>query len=323
MAAQACVGVGREKAAATIYELLTPYAERFVVDGIACAVLGSVSRFLGGLAAVIGRHDEADSHFSHALAEHRRTGAPLLVAHTLRQWGTAVLARGGQRGAKAEEMLRSALAIYTELSLEHWASLTERVLATPPPASRPTVFRREGEYWHLVFAGSSVRVRDVKGLGDIARLLALPGREFHVLDLVVGTAPGARPDKWDGPWTPEGDTGTLIDAEARARYRRRLTELEEEVADAEAAADPARAGRAREEYDALVAALTAAYGLGGRARRMGDPAERARSAVTQRIRAALERIDTHHPALGRHLRNSIRTGTFCSYRPEGPVAWEL
>jgi hypothetical protein len=31
----------------------------------------------------------------------------------------------------------------------------------------------------------------------------------------------------------------------------------------------------------------------------------------------------HHPALGRHLAESIRTGTFCSYRPVGEVPrWE-
>lgn len=27
--------------------------------------------------------------------------------------------------------------------------------------------------------------------------------------------------------------------------------------------------------------------------------------------------------LGRHLRHSIRTGTFCSYEPEVPVTWEV
>jgi hypothetical protein len=55
----------------------------------------------------------------------------------------------------------------------------------------------------------------------------------------------------------------------------------------------------------------------------GDPTERARKAVTERIRTALERIGSAHPALGRHLENSIRTGIFCSYRPEAPVDWKL
>jgi hypothetical protein len=43
--------------------------------------------------------------------------------------------------------------------------------------------------------------------------------------------------------------------------------------------------------------------------------------VTWRIRSALTKIEDAHPALGRHLRNSVRTGTFCSYRPERMVDW--
>jgi hypothetical protein len=45
--------------------------------------------------------------------------------------------------------------------------------------------------------------------------------------------------------------------------------------------------------------------------------------VSNRIRDTVVRIGAVHPALGRHLRASIRTGTFCSYRPERPVAWEV
>ena len=74
---------------------------------------------------------------------------------------------------------------------------------------------------------------------------------------------------------------------------------------------------------ALVDELTAAYGLGGRARRTGDRAERARTTVTSRVRDALARIERVHPDLGRHLRASVRTGVFCSYQPERRVAWDV
>ena len=69
--------------------------------------------------------------------------------------------------------------------------------------------------------------------------------------------------------------------------------------------------------------LSAAYGLGGRPRRAGDPAERARTAVTARIRAAIAGIEALHPELGRHLRLSVRTGTLCVYEPDRPVPWTL
>ncbi len=84
-----------------------------------------------------------------------------------------------------------------------------------------------------------------------------------------------------------------------------------------------RAERARDELETVTAALASAFGLGGRARRAGDPAERARSAVTWRIRSAVSKVEAAHPALGAHLRSSVRTGTFCSYRPERPVEWLL
>ena len=51
--------------------------------------------------------------------------------------------------------------------------------------------------------------------------------------------------------------------------------------------------------------------------------ERARKAVTARIRNAVDRIGARHPELGAHLRRSIDTGTFCVYRPEHPVDWEM
>ena len=83
------------------------------------------------------------------------------------------------------------------------------------------------------------------------------------------------------------------------------------------------ADRAREEREALVAQLSAAYGLGGRPRRAGDPAERARSTVTWRIRDAIGRIEREHEELGRHLRAAVRTGTYCRYAPEVVPDWRL
>ena len=62
-------------------------------------------------------------------------------------------------------------------------------------------------------------------------------------------------------------------------------------------------------------------GLGGRARFAGDPAERARKAVTMRIRAAISTIAAQDDTLARHLRNTIRTGRLCSYQPEEAVSW--
>ncbi|WP_219415833.1 hypothetical protein [Pseudonocardia nigra] len=143
---------------------------------------------------------------------------------------------------------------------------------------------------------------------DLAHLLARPGQEIAALDLA-----GVR----------GADLGEVSDARARSAYRARLAELDTELAEADTGGDVERSARAAAERDAPVAHLTAAYGLGGRARRAGDPGERARSAVTARIRDALRRIERAHPELGHHLDRSVRTGSFCAYQPEDPVSWQL
>jgi hypothetical protein len=119
----------------------------------------------------------------------------------------------------------------------------------------------------------------------------------------------------------QGDLGPVIDAQARAAYQGRLTELADDLADAEHNNDEGRIAVVTAERDALIAQLTQAYGLGGRPRRAGSPVERARTTVTARIRDGIRRIEAVHPELGRHLRHSIRTGTLCSYEPESPVDW--
>ena len=56
---------------------------------------------------------------------------------------------------------------------------------------------------------------------------------------------------------------------------------------------------------------------------MLDPAERARKAVTGRIRDTVSNIETVHPPLGRHLRRALRTGSFCVYDPPEAITWRL
>jgi hypothetical protein len=45
-------------------------------------------------------------------------------------------------------------------------------------------------------------------------------------------------------------------------------------------------------------------------------AERARSAVTKTIKAAIRRLGTHDAALGFHLGATIKTGVLCVYTPD-------
>jgi hypothetical protein len=197
--------------------------------------------------------------------------------------------------------------------LARLAAYQDRPSATLPGRS---AFVRTGTVWQVEFRGRSVTVVDSKGMRDLAVLLGRPGHEIHVLDLVEGSG---------GPSRAEAgtDTGPMIDAAARSAYRRRLVDLEEEIDEASRDHDQGRIEKLGAEKDFLTAELSAALGLGGRVRITGDRTERARKAVAMRIGTALKAIEPVHPELAQHLRNSVSTGRFCSYRPDQELSWQL
>ncbi len=182
------------------------------------------------------------------------------------------------------------------------------------PRLRPwpiaNMFRREGTTWTLCFDQQVVQMPELKGFRDIAHLLGRPDEEVHCLTLSGRDEPGA------------GSGREVLDERARRHYQDRIRELRAEISEAEDANDPGRRERAAEELSTLIDTLHQSTGLGGRARKLGDPAERARTAVTWRIRSAVKKLSLAHPALGRHLERSLQTGVFCRYRPEHPTDWE-
>jgi non-specific serine/threonine protein kinase len=191
----------------------------------------------------------------------------------------------------------------------------------PAQASRVerVVLRRDGALWEVGPAGATFRLPERKGIRALAHLVAHPSVEVHALELtaiIEGTGAGA----------PDGyGTGPLLDPKAKAAYRERIADLQDEIDDASRDHDPVRGERARIELDALTDQLAAAVGLGGRDRPTGALGERTRINVTRVIRDAIARIAQHDPSLGHHLSTCTRTGTFCSYEPPpagGPV-WTL
>lgn len=195
----------------------------------------------------------------------------------------------------------------------------------------PAVFRREGEYWLIVYEGEAVRLRHTIGLGYLASLIASPGRETLALHLVQESQ--GRPLPLPGPgrlntddglrvFIP-GDTDAILDGRARTAYERRIRELQEDLDEAEAMGVAGRIPWIREELDTLTEHLASALGLGGASRRGPSPAELARQSVTKAIKSAAEHIARHNAALGRHLASTVRTGTYCIYDPDPriPIIW--
>lgn len=180
----------------------------------------------------------------------------------------------------------------------------------PAPHEVVNAFERSGDVWTIAFAGRRSHVKHARGLADLATLLAHPGEEFHASQLMDGA--GARIAHGADP---------VLDDRARTAIRARLAALGEVIETAEARGDAAVALRAQDEREALLAELRAAAGLGGRKRALADPAEKARKAVTGRIRDSIDKLRATLPELAGHLDESVVTGTYCSYAPARPVRW--
>nr|MBA2544760.1 transcriptional regulator [Deltaproteobacteria bacterium] len=191
-----------------------------------------------------------------------------------------------------------------ESAIARKAQVDARRFAEKAQPGAANTFRHDGDYWVVGFDARTVHVKDVKGMHYLARLLTEPGRELLAIDLVALES---------GEITDLGDAGVMLDPRAKEAYRRRLAEIEEDLDEAQSMGDSARATQAEGERDFLVRELSRAVGLGGRDRRTGSTSERARVSVTRAIRQAMTRIGEHHPLLGTHLEQTIRTGASCQY----------
>ncbi len=188
--------------------------------------------------------------------------------------------------AGAAESLRVALDVHERLGARLWADETRRALATLGPGTGATICR-SGEMWRVSYRGHAAYLRDCKGLHDLSVLLARSGAGVTALELAAGGGPVLL-DRVAGEPT--------LDATALRAYRRRLADV------------------AGDERERLLDELRRATRPGGAVRPLGaGNAERARKAVTARIRDAIRRIETVLPEFGRHLDRSVRTGHLCRY----------
>ena len=122
-----------------------------------------------------------------------------------------------------------------------------------------------------------------------------------------------------------GDAAPILDHQAKAEYRARLSELRAALDEAERMNDCGRAEQIRQEIEFVNDELSAAVGLGGRDRKTSDHAERARLRIGKAIRSALSAIRERDPSLGHHFTTCIRTGYYCAYIPDPRQlpAWKL
>ncbi len=368
-----CSYLGDRRRAQMLYPLLLPFAARYITI-YHIVSFGSVSHFLGLIAATMDRFDLAEAHFEDALRMNAGIGAKPWLADTQCEYAAMLLNRNGRgdRG-RVSELLGSAFETAQSIGSKRLVARIEELrarnesaaitvsqtamsvrsdtaspvssgapvradAATTPTASQ--AFFREGDYWTIAYQGKVIRLKQMRGLSLMAHLLRYPGQEFHVLGLAaLGEQPGVsrgfeptgvradinRRQDQEAAEVGFGDAGEMLDSEAKDSYRRRLAELREQFAEAQEFGDTDRVALIQNEIDALARELSRAIGFRGRDRRAASATERARVNVTRAIKAAVERITTGNPALGKHLAAAIKTGAFCSYLPAANVetVWQL
>jgi hypothetical protein len=271
-----------KEAAARLAAHLAPYERLWAVDGIGGAVFGTVAEQLGRVAAYLDQPDDAARYLATARERYERAATPALRAR-----------------------------------LDAVPTMQPQGHRPQDTASHATVadgvFQRSGPIWLMEWRGRRSAVPDSK---SAIWPSCSPGQASQYSRSSLSRPPAARRRRAAG-----GNLGPVLDATARRAYQQRLTDLSGELAEAEANADIGHVERLRAERSMLAGELASALGLQGRERLAGEPAERARKAVTMRIRAAISAIAGQDDVLARHLRNTIRTGRICSYEPEEPAIW--
>jgi hypothetical protein len=229
----------------------------------------------------------------------------------------ALLALG--RTEEAEARRRAAVEAYRRMGASWWLRRVSTTGAPARPVDLVHLHPDGSGLWVVGRDGSTHAVPDMKGLRYLRLLLGRPGLDVPALDLSDAIAGHA------GLRVADGNAGPLVDRPALSAYRNRLSELDEELGEADRRGDAGRGQRLAAEREALLAQVAAATGLGGRPRAVGATTERARIAVRKAIAGALARLADVDPPLGRLLADTVSTGTVCRYDPDPgrPVRWLL
>jgi hypothetical protein len=325
IAANEVILLDRAEHASELRRVLAPF-HGLVPAGNGVGVMAPVDHLLARLALLDGDPRAAVAHAEDALELERAMPAPAWEAVTLEVLAKARDALGDRAGARLAH--DDARAIADRIGLDLSPPIPARRVATvgevapapapPGPATdRDALLRRTSDGWYVRCRLGQGLVPLSRGMDQLARLLATAGTEVSAVELAGMAAGGGGAV---GAVAPEADLGPVLDARAKRAYRARITDLQEQIDEADARADLERAGRARIELDLLLDELRRATGIGGRDRPTGSGAERARVNVARSLRRAVAAVEAAVPDLGSHLRVSVRTGRHCAYDPEPAAA---
>jgi DNA-binding CsgD family transcriptional regulator/tetratricopeptide (TPR) repeat protein len=154
----ACAALGDETVAALVYPELAPHAGSNMMIGQLVSCYGAADRYLGMLAATLGERERAAEHFERGLELNRRMGAATWVAHTAFDYGSFLLAHGGDRD-RAGRLLGEAEALAEQIGMPTLVARIRALESSPLPAVRypDDLSPREVQILGLVARGLSNR----------------------------------------------------------------------------------------------------------------------------------------------------------------------
>jgi hypothetical protein len=295
--------LGDVTAAGEAYRLLHPHAGLPVMVSLAISCLGSAHRPLGLAAATTGDLDEAVAQLEAALVADLSVGHG--PAHVMDSMALADLLdrrREGGDTTRAAAVRTAAIAEARRYEMDArahgWAEAVD-ASRSPPAVS----CERVGPDWHVRVDVRTAVVPHSVGITYLAALVARGGEQIPSLELASGhalTLRGVAPEP-------------VLDERAKAEYRRRIEELQNDIDVAEVDADLERAARARIELDRYLGELTRATGLFGRTRTFDDDAERARVSVTKALNRALSQLERADASVAGEIRSRLVTGVRCTF----------
>jgi hypothetical protein len=301
--ADVAVALSDATLAREVYSALEPFAALPLVPSLAVTCLGSVERPLALAAKAFGDSALALEHLERALAADEQIGNRPMAAVARAELARALAASDGSR-ARAEWLLSVAIAEAESMDMsarrDEWAAWLAE-LDRAPDVPRCTVMH-VGNRWVVASGELRADVPNLVGMQYVKALVDRPGQEITAAELA-------------GASVVDGARHELVDRETLDHYRRRVRELDAEIAAADDDADLARAEGLRLEREDLRDELGRVLGLAGSRRTFADSSERARTAVHKAVKRAIDAIGEIEPGLATHLRGSIVTGRICRYEP--------
>jgi hypothetical protein len=190
----------------------------------------------------------------------------------------------------------------------------------------PNVFRQEGSVWRVRLGGGNyITLGDCLGMHYLAHLIecqdkwasavelrSYRARGTHDVGLKTGNAEEAKDAGLASVLgtNPKNEADRLLSLIGRKQANEWIERLERER---DADEDPAVKAEKQDEINRLNEALRKSQNRGGQARKLADPAEKARQAVRKAVDRAMEKIKSNDRNLWHHLDAAVQAEG-CSYR---------